>query len=873
MKSRRASVRIESGLNRVDRAVQLLEDEWRKHGDVHLESFWAQQNRTGAVGSFDSGGMLVEIVKADLRRRFDAGQRPTAAEYLARFPELAQADGKALSVVYEEFCLCEECDGGADVESFCDRYPDWKSSLASQLECHRMISQAAGATTGLPKFPKAGESFEEFQLVARLGKGGTSRVFLARDLSLGGKHVALKVTLDRGEEPKIQGALDHPHIVPVNSVTYQTETRLCALSMPYQPGLPLDEIIKRVEPSRRPARALALWGVLIDGSGGQLSAGSELIPAQSAQTLPSGDGWRGFPARGSYIEGAAWIAMTLARALHYAHGRRIFHRDVKPANILLTVNHGPQLLDFNLAESPHSADNAHAALRGGTLPYMAPEQIEAFLNPDRWAAVGATADIYSLGLVLRELLTGQMPDLPKRGVPAARAMRELLDRRNSIDVAVRRSNPAIPPSLEAIVAKSLALAPADRYTDAESLAADLERFLNHQPLLQAGNPSRRERVGNCLKRQRRRMVRVAMIGAVALLLSAALTRPINQWLTPSFETLPEFQAAVASVHQGQPESAVEMLEGVVAKYPQACLAKIYQAFALDSDADTEEDADAAMHEALALPDAEQAVLAWGQTYAKFCPHLVGFAEARILRADEFAQLYDQDEPGRDKTRDKELRKPSYVLARKALLLAVKLDPGSQKIQQMLAKTEVIFGEYDSSSQRLTRMLESLSGNKNAPLDMLFFCRQLRGRSAFLGVEEKLSQKRASVGEDTVQCLKLALKDLQKCADFLSGSSFGTDGALKQYHVWHDQARATLTLAEVELSLGKRKDAAKHLGDSREFIEMTTARARGLKMPVPTTLSRRLRDAQNRLNDSESGLASGQSRPTPTRSSILGARSG
>ena len=88
MKSRCASVRIESGLNRVDRAVQLLEDEWRRHGDVHLESFWAEQNRTGAVGSFDSVGMLVEIVKADLRRRFDAGQRPTAAEYLARFPEL-----------------------------------------------------------------------------------------------------------------------------------------------------------------------------------------------------------------------------------------------------------------------------------------------------------------------------------------------------------------------------------------------------------------------------------------------------------------------------------------------------------------------------------------------------------------------------------------------------------------------------------------------------------------------------------------------------------------------------------------------------------------------------------------------------------------
>ncbi len=113
-----------------------------------------------------------------------------------------------------------------------------------------------------------------------------------------------------------------------------------------------------------------------------------MIPALDAQAFPQGDGWNGFPTRGTYSQGAAWIAMVLARALHYAHGRQIHHRDVKPANILLTINHGPQLLDFNLAESPHSADHAQAALRGGTLPYMAPEQIRAFLNPELWSNVG-----------------------------------------------------------------------------------------------------------------------------------------------------------------------------------------------------------------------------------------------------------------------------------------------------------------------------------------------------------------------------------------------------------------------------------------------------------------------------------------------------
>jgi serine/threonine protein kinase len=878
MKSRLASVRIDRGLDRVDRAVQMLEDEWRRHGDVHLESFWAEQNGTGAVGALDdSVGVLVELVKADLRRRFDAGQRPTAAEYLERFPELACQDNPALSVVYEEFCLCEECDGGADVESFCERYPDWKSSLASQLHCHRMISQAAGVNIAHPKFPKAGEEFEEFQLLSRLGKGGTSRVFLARDISLGGKHVALKVTIDRGEEPKIQGALDHPHIVPVNSVTYQTETRLCGLSMPYQPGLPLDEIIKRVKPSRKPNRALVLWSVLIDGSTGKLSAGSELIPTEVAQSVPGGDGWRRFPASGSYSEGAAWIAMVLARALHYAHGRRIYHRDVKPANVLLTVNHGPQLLDFNLAESPHSAENATAALRGGTLPYMAPEQIEAFLNPERWASVTGAADIYSLGLVLRELLTGQLPDLPKKGVPAARAMRELLDRRRFVDVAVRRFNPAIPPSLEAIVAKCLALSPDDRYSDAESLAKDLERFLNHQPLLSASNPSRRELMGNYLKRQRRRLARASVIAGIVLILGASLARPVREWFTPSFETLPKFQKSVNSIHLGQPsEATTKQLEELVSRYPQACLAKIYLAFALHADSENEDAADETMGKALALADADEALLAWGQTHPEFCPLLVGFADSRILRADELAQSYDQDEPVRDEKRDRELRKPSYRLARSALEHAAKLDPSSQKIQRLLAKAEEVFGDYDASRERLDPVIKSLLREKNSQKDMLFFCRKVRGRAAFLGVEERVKSG-ATLDEKTLKLVQLALTDLDYCSVYLSNNRFpdGVDHDLKTYRVLHDQARATLTQAEVELTLAKFDQADTHLKNVRDMIGWMckgALKAR-LKVPAPISLTKRLEEDMDVLQ-SRGGFASSESsHSTRERSTKNSPRSG
>ena len=512
MKSRLDSIRSKGGVDRVNSAVQLLEDEWQRHGQVQFKEFWTQARGHDAIESVSTVGLLAELVKADLRCRFANGQTPAVVDYLEQFPALRTADSRVLSLVYEEYCLNEERGTAPDVDSFCDRYPDWKSSLVSQLRYHRLFSQAAGKRPSLPRFPEAGQDFEEFRLLSLLGTGGMSRVFLAKDLSLGGKHVVLKVALDRGQEPKVQGPLDHPHIVPVNSVVYPADGELCGLSMPYRPGLSLDKLITFLEPARRPRKAAVIWEHLQLGTRysanppvpGESSADS---PAGEVPSAPRGDGWEGFPLRGTYAQGAAWIVMIVSRALHYAHGKQTLHRDVKPGNILLTLHNGPQLLDFNLAESPHSADNAQAALHGGTLPYMAPEQIEAFINPTLWNKVGAKADIYSLGLVLRELLTGQKLDLPDPAVPPARALHAVLDRRSLLDPSVRQINRAIPHALEAIVAKCLTVS-ADRplrRRRALPWKQDLDRFLRHQPLRHAvESVARRERVGNWLTRQRQR---------------------------------------------------------------------------------------------------------------------------------------------------------------------------------------------------------------------------------------------------------------------------------------------------------------------------------------------------------------------------------
>ena len=219
--------------------------------------------------------------------------------------------------------------------------------------------------------------------------------------------------------------------------------------------------------------------------------------------------------------------------LHYAHGRRTFHRDVKPGNVLLTLHHGPQLLDFNLAHSPHSPQEAAASL-GGTLPYMAPEQIEAFLVPERWGEVGALADVYSLGLVLHELLTGRTPDLPDAALTPVHAMRDLLDRRGSLSTDVRRYNPRVPHALDAIVKKCLCLDPKSRYATAGMLAEDLDDFLHRRPLRHAENPSRIERFVDWAARNRRSI----LINGIYLCILGMLARTARWSRSGAFYSRP-----------------------------------------------------------------------------------------------------------------------------------------------------------------------------------------------------------------------------------------------------------------------------------------------------------------------------------------------
>ncbi len=446
-----------------------------------------EPGRLSQVESGTDSVTLVALVKLDLALRFEEGDRPEIHEYLERYPALGESPDLVLSLVYEEYCLLEEYGEAPDPSEFCRRYGDWKESLASQLAYHQVLSRVSAGPQPPPlDYPKLGERFQGFTLRSILGQGGAARVFLAEEDQVGGRKVALKVSANRGHEPSILGKLDHANIVPVHSVVVHEESGLRGLCMPYRPGATLDQVIRHEGPKGLPRSARAFHDALVPEGHG----------TESSRRGGERPGWADFPLRGSYPDAVAWMALSLANALAHAHDRKILHRDVKPANILLTYREGPQLLDFNLAHDPNAATEAEAALRGGTLPYMAPEQLEAFLNPDRWGSVGRQADIYALGLVMRELVTGMAPDGPDQGVSLARTILGIRDRQMRPPTPIRSINPKVRPSLASIIGKCLEFDPAARYDSGEQLAEDLRRYLQRRPLKYVPYTSQKELVGN-----------------------------------------------------------------------------------------------------------------------------------------------------------------------------------------------------------------------------------------------------------------------------------------------------------------------------------------------------------------------------------------
>jgi serine/threonine-protein kinase len=323
-----------------------------------------------------------------------------------------------------------------DINEVCDQHPDLATDLrdlwgimvvadaAGSHSIHETVSSnpsEAGATLELPC------RFGDYQLLEELGRGGMGVVYRAHQTSLN-REVAVKMIL-RGQlaspadfdrfqvEAEAAARLNHPGIVPVYEVGQQDG----------RPYFSMNYVVGETLADR-----------LADGP---------LVGREAARIL-----------------------VTVARAIHYAHRQGVLHRDLKPANILLDVNGEPHVTDFGLAKRVTDSENlTRTGSVLGTPAYIAPEQAAG----DR-GQVGPSSDVYSLGSILYHLLTGRPP------FQAATPVDTVLLVLEQDPVPPRVLNPKADRDLEMITLRCLQKPPDLRYSSADSLADDLEAYLNDE---------------------------------------------------------------------------------------------------------------------------------------------------------------------------------------------------------------------------------------------------------------------------------------------------------------------------------------------------------------------------------------------------------
>jgi hypothetical protein len=405
---------------------------------------------------------LLEEFLARTRR----GAGPSVEDYAARHPELAGP----IRELFPTLLVLQGHRRDPEID------PAW---LAAVIDAQIPTGHGGSSPTSdvlalspppdLPAIPQQlPAEFGRYRLVKLLGRGGMGAVFLAEDSQLG-RTVALKMPRLEGSPPglierfrreaRIAATFHHPNLCPVYD--FGQINGLYYLTMPLLRGEPLSAVLRRE---------------------------GRLAPPR-----------------------AALLAARLARAVQAAHAAGVLHRDLKPGNVMIDEQGEPVVLDFGLAYRPATADTRLTVAGGivGTAAYLPPEQVGGAAD-----ALGPACDVYGLGAVLYELLTGRPPFEGSVG----EILRQVLSQEPEPPSRIVRG---LDPVLEGVCLKALAKDPAARFASMDAFAQALEHALAADP-----PPAPKGAAGKW--RPSRRLVVITVVGAVAACL-AGIARPLGRW--------------------------------------------------------------------------------------------------------------------------------------------------------------------------------------------------------------------------------------------------------------------------------------------------------------------------------------------------------